>query len=87
MLEGHLEKKKKKGALLYGYFYMALDERAETDNEVNFNLYTDTFMGKKVTGVIEYLKLFGSSVLFRILYPRFAAHCTRFFKNTVSVPK
>lgn len=87
MLEGHLEPKDKKGALLYGYFYMALDERAETDNEVNFNLYTDTFMGKKVTGVIEYLKLFGSSVLFRILYPRFAAHCTRFFKNTVSFPK
>lgn len=87
MLEGHLEPKGKKGALLYGYYYMALDERAQTDNEVNFNLYTCNFLGKKITGVIEYLKLFGSSVLFRILYPRFVAHCTRFFKDTVSFPK
>ena len=87
MLEGYLEPKGKKGALLYGYFYMALDERAQTDNEVNFNLYTCNFLGKKITGVIEYLKLFGSSVLFRILYPRFVAHCTRFFKDTVSFPK
>ena len=87
MLEGHLEPKDKKGALLYGYYYMALDERAQTDHEVNFNLYTCNFLGKKITGVIEYLKLFGSSVLFRIIYPRFAAHCTRFFKDTVSFPK
>jgi hypothetical protein len=65
---------------------MALDERAVTDNAVDFNLYTDTFMGKKVSGVIEYLKFCGSSVLFRLLYPRFVAHCTRFFKNTVSLP-
>ena len=87
MLDDCLDPKSKKGALLYGYFYMALDERAQTDNEVNFNLYTDSFMGKKVSGVIEYLKCFGSSVLFRILYPRFVAHCTRFFKNTVTFPK
>lgn len=87
MLEDRLEPKSKKGALLYGYFYMALDERAQKDNEVNFNLYTDTFMGKTVTGVIEYLKCFGSSTMFRILYPRFVAHCTRFFKDTVSFPR
>ena len=87
MLESNLEPKDKKGALLYGYYYMALDERAQTDNEVNFNLYTSNFLGKEITGVIEYLKLFGSSVLFRILYPRFVAHCTRFFKDTVSFPK
>jgi hypothetical protein len=66
---------------------MALDERAQTDNEIDFNLHTATFMGKKIPGVIGYLKLFGSSVLFRILYPRFVAHCTRFFKDTVSFPK
>jgi hypothetical protein len=86
LLDENLTPKDKKGALLYGYFYMALDERAVTDNAVDFNLYTDTFMGKKVSGVIEYLKFCGSSVLFRLLYPRFVAHCTRFFKNTVSLP-
>ena len=86
LLDSDLTPKSKKGALLYGYFYMALDERAQTDNEVDFNLQTASFMGKKITGVIEYLKLFGSSTLFRILYPRFAAHCTRFFKNTVAFP-
>lgn len=86
LLDDNLISKNKKGALLYGYFYMALDERAITDNEVEFNLYTGTFMGKKVPGVIEYLKFCGSSVLFRLLYPRFVAHCSRFFKNTVSLP-
>ena len=86
LLDDHLVPKDKKGALLYGYFYMALDERAVTDNAVDFNLYTDTFMGMKVSGVIKYLKFCGSSVLFRLLYPRFVAHCTRFFKNTVSLP-
>ena len=85
-LNDKLTPKEKKGALLYGYFYMALDERAITDNEVEFNLYTDTFMGKKVSGVVEYLKFCGSSVLFRLLYPRFVAHFTRFFNNTVSLP-
>lgn len=86
LLDDNLTSKNKKGALLYGYFYMALDERAVTDNEVEFNLYTGTFMGKKVPGVIEYLKFCGSSVLFRLLYPRFVAHCSRFFKNTASLP-
>ena len=87
LLSSDLKPKSKVGALLYGYFYMALDERAQTDNEIDFNLHTATFMGKKIPGVIGYLKLFGSSVLFRILYPRFVAHCTRFFKDTVSFPK
>jgi hypothetical protein len=86
LLEANLMPKNIKGALLYGFFYMALDERALTDNPVEFNPYTVKFMGKKVTGVIEYLKLCGSSVLFRLIYPRFVAHCTRFFKNTVSFP-
>jgi hypothetical protein len=86
LLDDYLAPKDKKGALLYGYFYMALDERAVTDNAVDFNLYTDAFLGKKISGVIKYLKFCGSSVLFRLLYPRFVAHCTRFFKNTVSFP-
>ena len=86
LLSSNLAPKSKEGALLYGYFYMALDERAQTDNEIDFNLQTVSFMGKKITGVIGYLKFWGSSVLFRILYPRFAAHCTRFFKNTVAFP-
>lgn len=86
LINENIVPKEKAGALLYGYFYMALDERAITDNEVEFNLYTDSFMGMKVSGVIEYLKFCGSSVLFKLLYPRFVAHCTRFFKNTASLP-
>lgn len=86
LLCGDLEPKSREGALLYGYFYMALDERAQTDNEIDFNLYTATIMGWKIPGVIRYLKFLGSSTLFRVIYPRFAAHCSRFFKNTVSFP-
>lgn len=86
LLDSDLAPKDKKGALLYGYFYMALDERAVTDNEIDFNLQTASFMGKKITGVVEYLKLFGSSLLFRLLYYRFRAHFARFFTNTVAFP-
>ncbi len=86
LLAAHLEAKPQDGALRYGYYYMAIDERMKTDDEVYFNWKTYSVLGKKVTGVVEYLKLFGSSLLFRLCYPRFVAYFSRFFKNSVSFP-
>ena len=86
MLGEDLTPKPKDGALKYGYYYMATDERIQSDDAVPFNWFTVSFLGKKIPGCIEYLKLFGSSALFKAVYPRFADHCTRFFKNTVSFP-
>ena len=86
MLGEDLSPKPKDGALKYGYYYMATDERIQSDDAVPFNWFTVSFLGKKIPGCIEYLKLFGSSALFKAVYPRFADHCTRFFKNTVSFP-
>ena len=58
----------------------------QTDDAVPFNWFTVSVFGKKIPGCVEYLKLFGSSALFKAVYSRFADHCTRFFKNSVAFP-
>ena len=87
MLGEDLAPKPKDGALKYGYYYMATDERVKTDDVVNINWFTVSLLGKKIPGCIEYLKLFGSSALFKLVYPRFLEHGTRLFRNTVSFPE
>jgi hypothetical protein len=87
MLGEDLPPKPKDGALKYGYYYMATDERIQTDDTVPFNWFTVSFFGKQIPGCVEYLKLFGSSALFKAVYPRFEEYGTRFFRNTVSFPE
>ena len=87
MLGEDLAPKPKDGALKYGYYYMATDERIKSDDAVPFNWFTVSLFGKKIPGCVEYLKLFGSSALFKVVYSRFTDHCTCFFKNTVSFPE
>ena len=86
MLGEDLPPKPKEGALKYGYYYMATDERIQTDDAVPFNWFTVSFFGKQIPGCVEYLKLFGSSALFKAVYPRFEEYGTRFFRNTVEFP-
>ena len=86
MLGADLTPKPKEGALKYGYYYMATDERIKTDDAVNFNWFTVSLFGKKIPGCVEYLKLFGSSALFKAVYSRFVDHGTWLFKNSVSFP-
>ena len=87
MLGEDLPPKPKDGALKYGYYYMATDERIQTDDTVPFNWFTVSFFGKQIPGCVEYLKLFGSSALFKAVYPRFEGYGTRFFRNSVSFPE
>lgn len=87
MLSKPLQPKSKEGALRYGYYYMATDERVQKDGKVDFNHYTGSLFGFKVPDCTRYLRLFGSSALFQVVYPRFVAHCSRFFKKTTPFPE
>ena len=81
-----LQPKGVEGALKYGYFFMDTDEIIEKDNFVNFNTYTSDFMGKPIGDVVDYLKICGSSTLYKVFSIMFYKHAVNHFKNTIPFP-
>lgn len=87
LLHDELTPKSKDGALKYGYYYMAVDERKQADDTFNINAYKAHFLGKEIDEVFEHQRLLGSSTLYRLFYPRYQKYCTKFSKNTVAFPE
>lgn len=87
LLNSDLAPLAKDGVVRYGFYYMAIDERILTDDHIPFNRVTTSLFGIKVHEVIPYLRLCGSNALFHVVYPRFVAYLSRFFKNTTPFPE